>query len=270
MHSIQFSRRCRGWCEDLPAPNDPPLVESNLGNQPPNHQDYIYLEIPRSTMLSRNWILFFVSLNIPTTIAFLAIAFLPPLTMLEIELILVIVFLYTACSYVNFHLLRASLSPPLDEPIRFNRARQKIYAYNFKYSRWNALAKQWGIHPVSYDWAQLRAEHWIISSMHHTIRGVTLSVLQPGTDRVVDRFILSINGANQHAWAYICNYMQKGPCAVPPPEPPKDHDDILWCELASRWAPKVIWPASMDLESRTAPALADLESEHHPAGRAKP
>ncbi|WP_328822756.1 DUF6708 domain-containing protein [Pseudomonas sp. S31] len=155
---------------------------------------------------------------------------------------------------MNFHLFRISLSPPLDEPIRFNRARQKIYAYNFKYSQWNPLAKQWGIHPVSYDWAQLRAERWDLSGGHHTIRGVTLSVLHPETGRVIDRFMLSINGSNQHVWAYICNYMQKGPSALPPPEPPIDHDDILWCELASRLAPKVNWPASLDIESRTPPA----------------
>lgn len=249
MHSTQFSQRCSGWREDLPDPNDPPLIESNLGNQPPNHQDHIYLEIPRSTVPSRNWLLFIISLTSPVPIGFLI-----PLSIGEFEPSLLEISLYILCSIMNFHLFRISLSPPLDEPIRFNRARQKIYAYNFKYSQWNPLAKQWGIHPVSYNWAQLRAERWDLSGGHHTIRGVTLSVLHPETGQVIDRFILSINGSNQHAWAYICNYMQKGPSAVPPPAPPIDHDDILWCELASRLAPKVNWPASLDIESRTPPA----------------
>ncbi|MGK8289559.1 MULTISPECIES: DUF6708 domain-containing protein [Pseudomonas] len=60
--------------------------------------------------------------------------------------------------------------------------------------------------------------------------------------------------ADEHTWAYICTYMQEGPSALPPPAPPKDHNDILWCEFALQLAPKVACPADMDLESRTAPA----------------
>lgn len=44
---------CTGWKEDLPPPCDAPLSEPHLGNQTPNYQDDICLEIPRSAMAYR-------------------------------------------------------------------------------------------------------------------------------------------------------------------------------------------------------------------------
>jgi len=46
--------------------------------------------------------------------------------------------------------------------------------------------------------------------------------------------------------------MQQGPDALPPPGPPKDHNDV-GLNIALLLAPKVKWPADMDLESRTGP-----------------
>ncbi|MFK0311114.1 DUF6708 domain-containing protein [Pseudomonas sp. NPDC090233] len=153
--------------------------------------------------------------------------------------------------------LKLSILPPRDEPIRFNRARKKIYAYNYIYSRWNPLEKS-RITPITYDWSQVRAERW---SQRGALPngglifkcGVVLSIIRPGTNQVIDRFQLTTMGADEYAWAYICAYMQEGPSALPAPGEPKDHNDLLWCEFASRLAPKVGWPSEMDLESRTAP-----------------
>ncbi|HCN44838.1 MAG TPA: hypothetical protein DIT18_03585 [Pseudomonas sp.] len=137
-------------------------------------------------------------------------------------------------------------------PIRFNRIRQRLYAYNFKYSLWNPF-ERCRVLPVAYDWSQVRAERWSVGAGTTFRRGVELSIVKPGTNEVIDRFPLTAGGADEYAWAYVCTYMQQGPDALPPPDEPWDHNDVLWCNVAMLLAPKVEWPADMDLESRTAP-----------------
>ncbi|KVH40991.1 hypothetical protein WS88_05580 [Burkholderia cepacia] len=153
--------------------------------------------------------------------------------------------------------LRLDISPPRSEPIRFNRLRQRIYAYNFTYRRWKPF-ERWRVVPVAYDWSQVRAEGW--KKRGATAQGaviikwgVVLSIVEPGTNKVIDRFPLSTMGPNEFAWAYICTYMQQGPSALPPIESPRDLNDVPEYNLALRLAPKVKWPADMDHESRTAP-----------------
>ncbi|KML16015.1 hypothetical protein VK92_03515 [Burkholderia sp. LK4] len=152
---------------------------------------------------------------------------------------------------------RCDVSPPRSEPIRFNRARQRIYAYNFTYRWWNPF-ERWRVVPVAYDWSQVRAEGW--KKRGATAQGaviikwgVVLSIVEPGTNKVIDRFPLSTMGPNEFAWAYICTYMQQGPSALPPIESSRDLNDVPEYNLALRLAPKVKWPADMDHESRTAP-----------------
>ncbi|WP_230965964.1 DUF6708 domain-containing protein [Burkholderia cepacia] len=152
---------------------------------------------------------------------------------------------------------RLDVSPPRSEPIRFNRLRQRIYAYNFTYRWWNPF-ERWRVVPVAYDWSQVRAEGW--KKRGATAQGaviikwgVVLSIVEPGTNKVIDRFPLSTMGPNEFAWAYICTYMQQGPSALPPIESPRDLNDVPEYNLALRLAPKVKWPADMDHESRTAP-----------------
>ena len=153
---------------------------------------------------------------------------------------------------------RFDVAPPRDQPLRFNRARQRIYAYNFNYRWWNPF-ERWRVEPVAYDWSQVRAERWLkrgATGNGVVIKGgVVLSIVKPGTNQVIDRFPLTTMGADEHAWAYICTYMQQGPDALPSPDPPKDHNDVLWCNIALLLAPKVKWPADMDLESRTEPEI---------------
>jgi hypothetical protein len=152
--------------------------------------------------------------------------------------------------------IKVETSPPRDQPLRFNRARQRLYAYNFNYRWWNPF-ERWRVEPVVYDWSQVRAERWLkrgATGNGVVIKGgVVLSIVKPGTNEVIDRFPLTTMGADAHAWAYICTYMQQGPDALPPPGPPKDHNDVSWCNIALLLAPKVKWPADMDRESRTAP-----------------
>ncbi|MGE8410663.1 MAG: DUF6708 domain-containing protein [Pseudomonas sp.] len=146
---------------------------------------------------------------------------------------------------------KTEVETPRDMPLRFNRARQRLYAYNFVHKAWNPF-ERWRVVPVVYDWSQVRAERWISSRMWNRA-GVMLSIVRPGSNEVIDRFLLTDMGEDAHTWAYVCAYMQEGPKALPRPGPARDHNDVPWYNAALLLAPKVKWPADMDLESRTAP-----------------
>ncbi|MCG7327357.1 DUF6708 domain-containing protein, partial [Achromobacter sp. ACRQX] len=79
--------------------------------------------------------------------------------------------------------------------------------------------------------------------------------VEPGTNKVVTRFHLNTDAANtSNFWAYVCAYMQNGIEGLDPDRAePRDANDVAPYNLALRLAPRVQWPADMDLESRTAP-----------------
>ena len=247
---------CPGWQEDLPGPHDVPVLAPALGLDTPNHQDEVFLELPRSAALVRGVVIWFV----PVTIVALIFFTWPFLTIdraRSAEIWVMFVSILFIGTWSTLYFWKSDVAPPRDLPLRFNRARQRLYAYNFKYRWWNPF-ERWQVTPVAYDWSQVRAERW--SRRHATAQGgiifqwgVELSIVKPGTNEVIDRFPLTAMGADAHAWAYVCTFMQQGPEALPPPGPPWDHNDVLWCNIAMRLAPKVEWPADMDLESRTAP-----------------
>lgn len=228
-----------------------------LGPGSLNYQDNIYLDISRQFSLARGAMFLFSPLLAICTVV--SISTLLPIAgePYSYEFMFIGIFAFVVCFYAFLHSLKHSISPPRDLPIRFNRARQRIYAYNFKYRWWNPF-ERWQVVPVAYDWSQVRAERWKKRGM--TAQGaiiikwgVVLSIVKPGTNDVIDRFPLSTMGADEFAWAYICTYMQQGPGALPPSELSRDHNDVPWYNLALRLAPKVRWPIEMDHESRTTP-----------------
>lgn len=247
---------CPGWQSDLPGPETVPVVPQSLGFDTPNHMDEVYVEISRRLLLTRGfiiWIGFLMFLGAAEiSMSAIRLSFGTHAKGLLAATMSCVVF----CVWAGLMFLHIDISPPRDLPIRLNRARQKLYAYNFKYSWWNPFG--WRVMPVAYDWSQIRAERW----KHRSFTaqgvliikwGVTLSVVAPGTNKVIDRFPLSTMGADEHAWAYLCTYMQQGPQALPPPGPPRDCNRAPWYNLARLLAPKVKWPSDMDLESRSAP-----------------
>ncbi|MCU1730974.1 MULTISPECIES: DUF6708 domain-containing protein [unclassified Pseudomonas] len=247
---------CPGWKEDLLGPYESPVVAPSLGLDTPNHQDKVFLELPRASALIRGVVVLFVPV-MSILLALLLLLVLSTKQTLSFEAWVIC----TLCTILGIWLIptlwKFDVAPPRDLPLRFNRARQRLYAYNFKYRWWNPF-EEWRVVPVAYDWSQVRAERW--RRTHFTAQGgaiiqfgVELSIVKPGTNEVIDRFPLTAMGADEHAWAYVCTYMQQGPDALPPPEPPWDHNDVLWCNIGMLLAPKVEWPADMDLESRTAP-----------------
>ena len=117
--------------------------------------------------------------------------------------------------------LRLDLAPPRDEPIRFNRKRGKVYVTIFKHT-WNPFAK-WGAITKEFDWNTIQAEVTKFAGFNgktYMVRYALILVsVKPGTNEVVDRFILKSNMMTTmelHAtWAYCRLYMARGPEAVP-------------------------------------------------------
>ncbi len=245
---------CSGWQEDLPHPDEVPIVIPALGFDTPNHQDDVYLELPRASALIRGLMIWFVAVC-TVGLGILFWLFLSDWQALSFEEWIIFLSTLFIGVWSTFIFWKFDVAPPRDQPLRFNRTRQRIYAYNFNYRWWNPF-ERWRVEPVAYDWSQVRAERWIKrgATSHGVVikGGVVLSIVRPGTNEVIDRFPLTTMGADAHAWAYICTYMQQGPDALPPSGPPKDHNDG-GLNIALLLAPKVKWPDDMDLESRTAP-----------------
>ncbi|WP_281924316.1 DUF6708 domain-containing protein [Pseudomonas moraviensis] len=168
--------------------------------------------------------------------------------------------LFITCVWFGVYAWRMDVAPPRDEPIRFNRARRKVYVYRFHRDGLRPFSRTaWGVRVDVFDWDDLRAE---ACSMYGPmgsgglIETVTLAVVKPGTHQVIDRFHFAHEiQQGEMYWAMALLFMQQGPQALPTfPRPPRDwnNEDVRF-NLARRLAPKVQWPADIDLQSRTAP-----------------
>ncbi|PTR26253.1 hypothetical protein C8K63_104426 [Pseudomonas sp. GV085] len=155
---------------------------------------------------------------------------------------------------------RMDVEAPRDEPIRFNRVRRKVYVYRFHHDGLRPFSRTaWGVRTEVYDWDDLRAEACSVYGPMGSgglIETVTLAVVKPGTHHVIDRFHFAHEiQQGEMYWAMAQLFMQQGPQALPTfPRPPRDwNNEGVNFNLARRLAPKVRWPAEIDLESRTAP-----------------
>ncbi len=214
MTSPLLNSPCSGWDADLPGPFDQQQLAKHLENKIPNHLDTTYLELPRSSVSPRGVLFFVTIIFILVYVSILVFLFfiIPPQPVSLIGGTTLLIF----GSWMVTIGWQLDVSPPRDEPIRFNRIRRKIYAYNFKNQYWNPFKKGMVI-PVSYDWSQVRAERWsqtgMVAGGPIFKWGVVLSIIEPGTNRVIDRFNLSAMDTDGQTWAYVCTYMQKGPDA---------------------------------------------------------
>lgn len=149
---------CTGWREDLPLPHGVPVSEALLGGKTPNHLSPTYLELPRTTISPRGIMSAFIS-PISPILLLNAHSAIFEFNALGPEFMLLNIFELGLIAWIITFGIRNDIDPPRDSPIRFNRARQKIYAYKFNYRWWNPFGK-WGVAPVSHNWSQVRAEHW--------------------------------------------------------------------------------------------------------------
>lgn len=263
MAKPQLNPPCPGWRRDLPRPNDTPEKASSRESAP-NYVDDIYLELSRRSSTVRGILILFVPLSVCFLIWEIAILFTVDWYYYGgvrgvLEAVVVFAFCAAGYFYLAAFLYRFDVSPPRDLPIRFNRARRRIYVYGFHMVWWNPFTR-WYVTTASYPWDDVRAELWeqwgVTSGGGLMIKwGVSLAIVKPNTNDVIDRFHLSTyNQDLDNLWAYVCIYMQQGPQALPPCDiEPRDANDVPAYNLALRWAPRVEWPEAMDVESRSAP-----------------
>jgi len=254
-----------GWKYDLPEPNDSPSMElyTNLISNPPNSCDAICLELARSTLKIRGLVMWLAIILLPFFLV-AVYAFLSIITNLQrfpavIALASLVSVIVPFWSGVYFW--RMDTNAPRDEPIRFNRARRKVYVYRFYHNWLRPLSRTaWYCRAEAYNWDDLRAEACSIYGPMGSgglIETVTLAVVAPGTNTVLDRFHFAFGiQQGEMYWAMAQRFMQQGADSIPTFEYlPRDwNNEDVTLNLARYLAPKVKWPKDMDLESRTAPS----------------
>ncbi|MNM74033.1 hypothetical protein D3C81_857820 [compost metagenome] len=255
--------RALGWSHDLPTVHEiPKWREVWASVKPsPNYFDDVYLELPRSSTVLRG-VIFLVGVPGLIFILGLTLCFYWGLLhdgwqrdwLINISIIFPPVMLWVLIPYI-----RLDLVTPRDEPIRFNRLRQKIYIYEFRYDRIFIFSrKRWGVKPVAYNWDDVTAEVYRVYAPGHggLIENVMLSIRNPETNEVIDRVFFTHDLYHGEAyWAIARLFMQQGPEALPKfVHPPRDWNDDDGLSHMHCLAPKVHWPEDIDRESRTAPS----------------
>ncbi|WP_273968200.1 DUF6708 domain-containing protein [Enterobacter cancerogenus] len=238
--------RLKNWEEDLPENNAKQNVPGKL-IQVTEIND-TWMEIPRyeNIMWGGAWLVV-IAMIIPTVLFIWGMVDFYP-SGLDFETLLTFfMFLFFSFSMILLN-LRMALFVPRDQPIRFNRKRQKIYIFEHHRKAWNPWVK-WPVTVRVYDWADVHGE--ISRESDRYDQGFRLygAICKPGTHEVVERFILNravfyIEHQRQ-LWSHWCRYMQHQPVVMDP----------LY-DLPGDGRPlknKMYWPEALDIESRTAP-----------------
>ncbi|WP_309147874.1 DUF6708 domain-containing protein [Pseudomonas soli] len=256
--------RILGWKYDLPLPNEEPTQKLNAALLPPtpNKINNTYIEIPRSTLKIRG--IGLIGGSIAMLLGLLPILTLVHTTLIEgekigLDFIAIILTIITAAYWVTIPLVRLDIELPRDEPIRFNRLRQKVYFYEYRQDRvWVLSKKHWGVRPVVYNWSDLIAEVYrLYAPMGNggLVENIVIAVRKTGTNEIIDRLFFShdIEVGKQY-WEIIRLFMQQGPDALPTfVRPPRNWDNDFELTPIRRLAPRVQWPEAIDRESRTGP-----------------
>ncbi|QMB04510.1 hypothetical protein HV011_02440 [Citrobacter freundii] len=144
-------------------------------------------------------------------------------------------------------IFRVILFEPRGAPLRFNRKRQKVYAYEYQRGIWPW--KRWPVQVKVFDWADIHAERVQMSGHAEWGHRIYCAVCKPGTCDVVDRFVLTWTVGDVSAvyglWSHCCHYMEARPVPTKP----------LWTDRPRDWTPftTVRWPEDIDRESSTPP-----------------
>ncbi|WP_256573943.1 MULTISPECIES: DUF6708 domain-containing protein [unclassified Pseudomonas] len=265
-----------GWQYDLPAPNKSCNVAPAAARiyPPPNHADNYYLEIPRTPLRPRGLLLFLgSSILFITATGIPFIAYDDPTWFFAPDIrIVAFLALVLGAVFVGIPVIRLDLEMPRHEPIRFNRLRRKVYFYQYRFEQAYPFGrKNWGVRPISYNWDDLTAEAYrtyVPLGYGGLKERIMLSVKKPETNEIIDRLFLcdDIHQGTLY-WEIARAFMENGPEVLPNfVHPPRDWDEFPnpdpWENAFhrnpfDRLAPKVHWPADMDLESRTAPNPGD-------------
>jgi len=252
------------WSGDLPSPATAAElpVDSLLRHLAPEHVDDIYLEIATRPAPGMRWmgVLFLPFLVFLIPSIFISAVYLPgpihPSDLITSVLILGAGVLFTL---VTLPPVRSLTRLPLGQPVRFNRARQTMYVYRFRFN-WLKPLGEMCVRPARYKWSQLHAEQVTGPRGSGHARPVMLTVFDPVDRSVIDRFELHREPEEgAQLWAVIRLFMQRGKCALPTTVQTPEHCKALPLlpEPLPGLAPPIRWPTAMDHESRTAPSSGD-------------
>ncbi len=255
-----------GWKCDLPLPNEKPIQKTNAALLPPtpNKINDTYIEIPRSTHKIRGVFIIGGALCFLITllpIAVLVATIIAGSVKAAADIITIAIVTLAGIYWATIFFVRMDIELPRDEPIRFNRLRQKVYFYEFRFDRIHIFSrKKWGVRPVAYDWQDLIAEACsVYAPMGNggVVEKVLIAVRKPGTDEIIDRLFFTHNIEDgKRYWEIIRLFMQQGPDALPTfVRPPRDWDNDFELTPIRRLAPRVQWPEAIDRESRTGPTI---------------
>ncbi|TCQ91446.1 hypothetical protein EC840_1024 [Rahnella sp. JUb53] len=148
---------------------------------------------------------------------------------------------------LSLFMLKIYFMQPRDQPIRLNRKRQKIYIFEYKRTFFPWL--KWPTTIRSYDWADVRGEIRYSSDRYNMGFQLFGSVCEPGTNKVITRFLIAKERSSQEMlcqiWSYLSVYMQHDSVTADPVETGRPDD----------WRPRKAdrWPEDMERESTTAP-----------------
>ena len=185
------------WKYDLPGPNQTPTTEPypTVLTNTPNYVNDVYLDLACSTMRVRGvaiWgagVCFLAALIAPMLLLgfIVEVKVFPPLVIWAGFLLTL-----TVGVWGGVYFWRLDTEAPRDEPIRFNRLRRKVYVYRFHHDGLHPFSRTaWFVRAEVYDWDDLRAEACSIYGPMGTgglIETVTLAVVKPGTNKVIERF----------------------------------------------------------------------------------
>jgi hypothetical protein len=253
-----------GWKYDLSSPNTPasPGSITNLLQPAPNLIHENYIELSRTTVNHRGFSSIAGSLlliaGLLMIMYFIHLDLLYP-TNSDLKATAIITLLYIATAFITLPYIRLDIQHPRDAPIRFNRHCRKAYFYEYRFDRLRPLGrKHWGIKPIAYNWDDLTAEVYsVYAPMGYggLVEKVMIAVRKPGSDEVIDRLLFADNlEKGKQYWEISKLFMQEGAESLPEFTFPPTDWSIDPFNPMERLAPKVQWPAEMDLESRTAPS----------------
>ncbi|WP_240783356.1 DUF6708 domain-containing protein [Rahnella variigena] len=235
----------KNWREDMPENQEPQLVPPKLRWLTTLNDTF--LEVPRySTEVVWGGMLIcgiFISIF---TFGIGILGFV--LQMGHDDYVMIFLGMTAVCAFSPLALftLKMYFVQPRDQPIRLNRKRQKIYIFEYKRTFFPWL--KWPTTIRSYDWADVRGEIRYSSDRYNMGFQLFGSVCEPGTNKVVTRFLIAKERSSQEMlcqiWSYLSVYMQHDSVTADPIETGRPDD---WCpRKADRW------PEDMERESTTA------------------
>jgi hypothetical protein len=264
------------WKYDLPGTSEQPEKHPYWKelSPPPNNLDQNFIEFTRSMLMIRGLGVFVGILVFSANLIMLAFSIymtFAPGRYADPSGLMIAGLITIAACWVFIPFIRLDIELPRDEPIRFNRLRRKVYFYQFKYDRIFFLSKKkWGVKPEVHAWDDLKAEACRVYAPGHggLIENIVIAAHKPGTNEVIARYFFAHDIHNgEHYWAIARLFMQQGPDAMPEFENrPRNWNNDTEAGFPRRLAPKVNWPADIDLESRTAPTQENLNETSRPRG----